>query len=70
VLDGVVVHYYLRADDAEPGDATQGDLASARSRRASDRVRDRRARAWKRAVNALKDELEEGRAPGLPRAPR
>lgn len=70
VLDGVVVHYYLRADDGEPGASARSDPGSPRSRRVSDRLRDRRARAWKRSVNALKDELEAGRAPGLPRAPR
>jgi hypothetical protein len=71
VLDGVLVHYYLRADDsvgahpAEPADPA--DPADVTARRADDRLRDRRARAWKRSVNALKDELETGRAVGLPR---
>ena len=31
-----------------------------------DRGRTARALAWKRSVHALKDELEQGRAPGLP----
>ncbi len=62
VLDGVLVHYYLRADD---GAATVADPA--RQQRADARLRDRRARAWKRSVTALKDELEAGRPPGVPR---
>ena len=61
VLDGVVVHYYLRADSA-------GSAGSEHPGRAADRLRDRRARAWKRSVNALKDELERGRPPGTGRA--
>ncbi len=36
----------------------------------SDRERAERTRAWKRAVHALKDELEAGRAPGTPAAPQ
>jgi hypothetical protein len=59
VLDGVVVHYYLRADSADRPDTAVS----------ADRLRDRRARAWKRSVNALKDELERGRAPGTGRPP-
>ena len=63
VLDGVVVHYYLRAE--ETGRPPSADAA--REHRAGDRLRDRRARAWKRAANDLKDELEGDREPGLPR---
>ena len=51
--DGVLVHFYLRC---EPG-------ASQRA----DRELRRRAQAWKRAVHALKDDLERGRRPGEPR---
>jgi len=70
VLDGVLVHYYLRADDAvSPAPADPAERSDVAARRAGDRLRDRRARAWKRSVNALKDELEAGRAPGLPRGP-
>ncbi len=57
--DGVLVHYYLRADPA--GRTSPG------SARLADRIRHRHALAWKRSVNALKDELEEGRRPGDPR---
>lgn len=49
--DGVLVHWYLRADPA-PG----------RSR--SSRGVDRRVREWKSHVHALKDQLEAGREPG------
>jgi hypothetical protein len=66
--DGVVVHHYLRADPTRPGSRTEvveGDPA--KLARLADRVRRRHALAWKRSVNALKDELEAGRAPGMPR---
>ena len=69
--DGVVLHHYQRLDpvDARSGTphAVPTDLAG--WRRAA-RERDRRARAWKRHVWALKDELEAGRAPGEPRSGR
>jgi hypothetical protein len=54
VGDGVLVHHYLRVDPPGPV-------------RSPDRLRRRHALAWKRSVNALKDELEQGRQPGLPR---
>jgi hypothetical protein len=53
--DGVIVHYYLRCDPARP---------PSRPARAAKRLRHQHAVAWKRRVNALKDELEAGRAPG------
>jgi hypothetical protein len=64
--DGVVVHHYLRAEPTEPGSATRARRISdsARGRREMDRLRRRHALAWKRAVWALKDELEADRAPG------
>jgi hypothetical protein len=55
--DGVIVHYYVRCDPA----------AGRRTPRAGARLRRRHAVRWKRHVNALKDELEAGRAPGEPR---
>jgi hypothetical protein len=58
--DGVLVHYYLRVDlggGSGAGTATTGRL---------DRERRRRAQQWKRAVHALKDDLERGREPGEP----
>jgi hypothetical protein len=58
--DGVIVHYFLRVDPLA------GNRADARSARRADRERRRRAIAWKAHANALKDELERGRAPGTP----
>lgn len=67
--DGVIVHYYLRADPTVPGSRTQpravGD--SPRARRSMDALRRRRAVAWKQVIWSLKDELEAGRRPGEPR---
>jgi hypothetical protein len=60
VADGVLVHYYLRADPPVP----PGSGSPGRSARRARRLREGRARAWKRSVWALKDELEAGRAPG------
>lgn len=54
--DGVVLHWYLRADPARPG------------RRTTRSGVDARVRAWKGQVHALKDRLEAGRVPGAPRA--
>jgi len=52
--DGVIVHWYLRADPVREGaDAKQ--------------LRRRYVVAHKRHVNALKDHLESGRLPGEPR---
>jgi len=66
--DGVVVHHYLRADPTRPGSRTQVvEGAPAALARLADRIRRRHALAWKRSVNALKDELEAGRPPGTPR---
>lgn len=67
--DGVIVHYYLRADPTVPGSRTKardvGD--SPRARRSIDALRRRRAVAWKQVIWDLKDELEAGRRPGEPR---
>ncbi len=58
--DGTVVHLFLRLDF--PGDPSTGKGTARRA----ERERSRRVLAWKRDVNALKDELEHGRAPGHP----
>ena len=52
VADGVVLHYLVRADTADPRPY---------------RLRDRWTRGWKRHARRLKDELEAGREPGRPR---
>jgi hypothetical protein len=57
--DGVILHYYLRADPAgAPFRSVHRAAAEAR----------RRQRATKRIFWALKDELEGGRRPGEPLA--
>jgi hypothetical protein len=58
--DGVVLHWYLRATVAGGGRRPRGV-----SRRPG-RELDRRTRAWKGHVHALKDRLEAGREPGSP----
>ncbi len=55
VGDGVLLHYYLRAEPA------------LRGLRKIEKLRSRHAMAWKRSVWALKDELEGDRRPGDPR---
>ncbi|MDZ7578791.1 MAG: polyketide cyclase / dehydrase and lipid transport [Candidatus Nanopelagicales bacterium] len=64
--DGVILHYYLRADPVSPGSATQPRVLtdSPRGRRAADRLRRREALRWKRTVWALKAEMEGERQPG------
>jgi hypothetical protein len=69
--DGVVLHWYLRADhldDVPPPNRARlpGDVR--RLRRAGER--DGRVRAWKRHAFALKDRLEAGREPGSARVAR
>lgn len=55
VLDGTVLHYFLRADPARPAPA-----------RDVDRERRRRQVAAKQIALELKSVLEDGRAPGCP----
>ncbi|EHY88141.1 polyketide cyclase / dehydrase and lipid transport [Saccharomonospora azurea] len=55
VLDGTILHYFLRADPAGP------PLSPARLRREADR----RARAAKAIALDLKAVLEDGREPGV-----
>lgn len=66
--DGVLIHYYLRAEPTQPGSQTQPRSLpdSGRGRREIDRLRRRHATSWKVAAWSLKDELEGQRAPGLP----
>jgi hypothetical protein len=66
--EGVLVHYYLRAEPTVPGSRTEPRRLpdSARGAREMDRLRRRHALAWKRTVWSLKDELEGERRPGEP----
>ena len=66
VGDGVLIHYYLRADQpssADPRVAAAPPANPADWRRAA-RLRAQRATSWKSHVWALKDELEAGRVIG------
>ncbi len=63
VLDGTLVHYFVRAEP--PGGAAEGGPAADQGRRGA-RLRAREAQRWKRQVWALKDALESGRRPGEP----
>jgi hypothetical protein len=69
VGDGTLLHYYLRADPTRRGSATEPIAGPpARLARLGRRTARRHALALKRRVNALKDELERGREPGMPPA--
>ncbi|RJQ88264.1 polyketide cyclase / dehydrase and lipid transport [Amycolatopsis panacis] len=61
VLDGTVLHYFLRATPAGPGGAPR-----ALRPRELRREIDRRARAAKDVALELKEILEDGREPGVP----
>jgi hypothetical protein len=61
VLDGTLLHYYLRADPAGP----DGHPRPLPPRRGAAEAR-RRQRAAKAIAFACKDRLEAGRAPGEP----
>jgi hypothetical protein len=66
--DGVIVHYYLRAEPTRRGSRTEPvDTRPARARRLAVRVGREHTARWKSLINALKDELEAGRAVGEPR---
>jgi hypothetical protein len=66
--DGAIVHYYLRADPTRRGSTTEPVTGDPRrlARRAV-RIRDAHCVRVKAGMNALKDRLEDGRTPGLPR---
>lgn len=66
--DGVILHYFLRADPTRRGSDTEpltgpGWWVRSVGRRAARRY----ASAFKQHGWALKDEMERGRAPGMPR---
>ena len=70
--DGVLLHYYLRADLTEPGSRTVARQLpdSPHGHRQMAAIRRRHATRWKQHVWALKDELEANRPVGMPRAMR
>ncbi|MGH3319301.1 MAG: type 1 glutamine amidotransferase domain-containing protein [Streptosporangiaceae bacterium] len=66
--DGVIVHFYLRADPTRRGSGLEPLRPSSRTaRRRARRLVRRYTTRWKRRINALKDELETDRPPGLSR---
>ncbi len=68
VGDGVLVHHYVRLDAVDPASGAARPLAEdASGRRRAAQARAARAKAWKRTIWALKDELEGARAVGTPR---
>ena len=69
--DGVIVHYFLRADPTERGTSTQPWSGPSRRRRQrAVRMAREHATHWKAVLHLLKDELEGGRAAGEPPAVR
>ncbi len=68
VLDGVLLHHYLRLDRPGPDGAPLPAATDPRGRRRDARARGRRAREGTRTAWALKDELEAEREPGTPGA--
>ena len=70
VLDGTLVHYYLRAVPCGSSPHEPAPLPDdASGWRAASKIREQRARQWKQHIWSLKDELEGGREPGSPANP-
>ena len=66
--DGTIVHYFLRADPTRRGSRTEPVTGSpGRMQRLALTVARTHAHRWKAMLNALKDEMEAGRAVGEPR---
>ncbi|MGH3518176.1 MAG: polyketide cyclase / dehydrase and lipid transport [Haloechinothrix sp.] len=61
MMDGTLLHYFLRATPADPS-----GTPAARNPRQLGREFDRRARAAKTIALELKETLEDGRRPGVP----
>lgn len=68
VGDGVLVHHYARLDPVGRDGAVRPEPTDPAGWRRAARARSARARAWKRSVWALKDDLERGRPVGAPRS--
>ena len=66
--DGVIVHYFLRADPTRRGSSTEPVSGpSGRLQRLAVRVAREHATRWKAVLDGIKDELESGRRVGEPR---
>jgi hypothetical protein len=67
--DGVIVHYFLRAEPTRRGSATEPRTGRpSRLARQARRTLREQAMTWKAALGALKDDLEAGRPIGTPRS--
>jgi len=67
VLDGTLVHYYLRgAPSDSTGRVAQPFPDDPSGWRAASRLRTKHAKQWKAHVWQLKDDLENNRRPGAP----
>lgn len=66
VADGVLVHHYARLDPMDRDGRRRPEPVDAAGWRRAARARSARARAWKRAIWELKDDLERGRPVGSP----
>jgi hypothetical protein len=67
--DGVIVHYFLRADPTRRGSNTEPwPGANRRQQRRAVRMARDHALHWKAVLHQVKDELEAGRAAGEPAA--
>src|SRR4051812_27677745 len=65
--DGVIVHYFLRADPTRRGSRTEPRAGAAHKlQRQAIRIGREHATRWKAVLHTLKDELEAGRRPGEP----
>jgi hypothetical protein len=65
--DGVIVHYFLRADPTARGSRTQALAGSPRRlQRRALRVAKAHATHWKAVLHELKDQIEAGRPAGEP----
>ena len=63
--DGVIVHYFLRADPTRRGSRTEPRTGAPRKlQHQAIRIGRQHATRWKAVLHTLKDELEAGRPPG------
>ncbi|KWX01666.1 hypothetical protein LI90_2698 [Carbonactinospora thermoautotrophica] len=65
--DGVIVHYFLRAEPTARGLDRPRRIPPRRVPATRQRLARRYTLVWKRIVNSVKDEVEAGRELGMPR---